>query len=41
MTLKVVPAAAAVVSGVFKLSVCSAESCLIDQPQVRAVVAAR
>jgi hypothetical protein len=42
MTLKLTAAAPPqVVTGVFKLSVCSAESCLIDQPQVRAVVALR
>ena len=33
--------AAATLSGVFKLSVCSSQTCLIDQPQVRAVLAAR
>jgi hypothetical protein len=33
--------AAATLSGVFKLSVCSSETCLIDQPQVHALLPAR
>jgi hypothetical protein len=43
MTVKVKPAAKgdAAVSGVFKLSVCSAEHCQLEQPNVRATVSVR
>jgi hypothetical protein len=43
MTVKFTPAAAGdkTISGTFKVSVCSAENCLLEQPSVSAVVAAR
>jgi hypothetical protein len=43
MTVKFTPAAAGdkTISGTFKVSVCSAENCLLEQPKVSAVVAAK
>jgi hypothetical protein len=43
MTVRVTPTVKlpSTISGIFKLSVCSAQNCLIDQPEVRAVIAAR
>jgi hypothetical protein len=43
MSVKFTPAAAGdkTISGTFKVSVCSAENCVLDQPKVSAVVAAK
>jgi hypothetical protein len=43
MTVKFTPAAAGdkTISGTFKVSVCSAENCLLEQPKVSAIVAAK